>query len=199
MIKSAEQIIVDIIAQEMEIDPAKNIWVRDQNRKIPANDELYIVVGMVDSVPISSKTHMIERVTPQPDPDPDLVQQVEINEAQLKENIQIDVLSKSDLARSRRWEVIAALRSILSQQRQEENSFKIFRLPQSFVNASIAEGGSQLNRFSMSFSCFVWYRKEKILTPDGGDYYDDFTTRVDDAETIGEDDGIFEFKITAED
>lgn len=193
----AEQIIVDILSHEMDINPARNIWVRDQNRKIPGDDQLYIIVGMTDSTGISSQTYMKERITPNPPGDP-IVAQVEVNEAQLSENIQIDLVSRSNSAILRRWEVIAALRSIYSQQQQELNDFKIFRQPRSFVNASYAEGGSQLNRFSLSFPCFVWYRKERVLDPGGSEYFDDFTTRVDDEKTIGTPEGIFEFRIAAE-
>lgn len=189
----AEQIIIDIIANEMAIDPARNIWVRDQNRKIPNDDGLYIIVGMVDSIFMSSQTYLRQQATPPP------VTQYEVNEVALSENIQIDILSRSQAAILRRWEVIAALRSIYSQQKQEENSFKIFRQPRSFINASLPEGGSQLNRFALSFPCFVWYRKEKALSPTGNQYFDNFETRVDDEKTIGTPEGIFKFTITPED
>jgi len=191
----AEQILIGVIAAEMSIDAARNIWVRDQNRKIPNDEDLYIIVGTVDSSFIASKSEMIERVTAGPDP---VTQQIEVTSVQLRENIQIDVLSRSNSAIIRRWEVIAALRSIRSQQAQEANYFKIFPQPLTFVNSAIAEGGSQLNRFTLSFPCFVWYRKERVLTPDGDNYYDDFTTRVDDEKTIGTENGIFEFSISAE-
>lgn len=194
MQKTAEQILCDIIAESMGLGAASEIWVRDQNRKIPADNGLYIIVGMVDSQALSSKMHMIQRVIV----DPPATQQVEITEAQTADTIQIDVVSSSNAALLRRWEIIAALRSIYAAQQQEVYNFHIPRLPAQFVNTSIAEGGSQLNRFSLSFKCLVWYRKEKILTEDGGEYYDDFTTRVDDALTIGEENGIFEFSITPE-
>lgn len=130
---------------------------------------------------------------------PDSTQQVEVTQYQAAENIQIDVVSRSNDALLRRWEVVAALRSIYAQQQMEKYGFKIARLPNSFVNSSAAEGGSQLNRFSLSFKCLVWQQKEKVLTPEGSEYYDDFSTRVDDAATISEETGIFEFEITAED
>lgn len=194
----AEQIVIDILKSEMEI-PNDDIWIRDQNRKIPPDDRLYVIVGMIDSAGMSSKTFMDERTTPQPDPDPPLVEQIEINRVQLRENVQIDILSRSNAAITRRWEILAALRSIYAQQKQEENYFKIFRMPSNFVNTSNAEGGSQLNRYTVTVPCFVWYKKEKVLAPDGDQYYDEFRTRVDDEKTIGTPDGIFEFTIAAED
>lgn len=193
-----EQVVLNIIRKEMEI-PQNNIWVRDQNRKIPDDDGLYLIAGMVDSMPMSAVTYMKQVEIPQPDPTPPIINQVEVNEVQLCENIQIDILSRSNDALKRRWEIIAALRSIYSQQQQEKYFCKIARLPRSFVNASAAEGGSQLNRFSLSFAIFVWYRKEKTLNGAAYDYYDDFTTRVDDEKTIGTPEGIFDFRIAAED
>lgn len=193
----AEQIIVDVLTREMSM-PENSVWIRDQNRKIPNDDGLYLVVGMVSSVPQSSQTFMKEVVTPQPSPAPPVVQMVEVQEVQMCENIQIDIFSRSNAAIRRQWEVMAALKSFYCQQRQEQNYFKIFRNPTSILNLSSAEGSSQLNRFGLSFPCFVWYRKERSLTPNGGDWYDDFTTRVDDANTIGTEAGLFEFNIAAE-
>jgi hypothetical protein len=193
----AEQIIVDILGTRMAL-AAGSIWIRDQSRKIPPGNGLYVVVGMVDAASMSSLTYMEEKTTPQPEPAPPLVEQVEINRVSMRENIQIDIFSRSNAAILRRWEILAALRSIYSQQQQEENYFKIFRIPSSFVNSSIAEGGSQLNRYTVTVPCFVWYKKETILDPDTKEYYDSFETRVDDEKTIGTEHGIFEFTITEE-
>lgn len=184
----ASQVIVEIINRQMNM-PANSVWVRDQNRKIPNDDNLYIIVGMVDSRVISNNSEMIERdVEGTPT-------QFEVTSAQTLENIQIDLFSRSNDAILRKVEVITSLGSIYSKQKQEENNFKIFRLSKTFVNSSIAEGGSQLNRYTLAFSCAVWYKEERELTPDGEEYYDDFDTRVDDKTTIGEDNGLIEFTI----
>lgn len=252
-----EQILVDILTEEMDMPP-NSVWVRDQNRLIPNDDGLYIIIGMVDSKPMSNTTTMIQNNalvqgtqnyfsddvqtksyfsdddetvryvsdggTPaqqnvdyfsdrqftkiyfsddaqtlryisgsQPE-----IDQVQLSTVQTCDNIMISILSRDTQALTRRWEIIAALQSIYSQQQQEANSFKIFRLPLNFVNASSAEGGSNINRFSITVPCFVWYKKEKVLTATGGDYYDDFTTRVDDEKTIGTPKPLFEFEITGD-
>ena len=114
----------------------------------------------------------------------------------MQENIQIDVVSRSNDALTRTWEVIAAMNSIYSQQQQELNNFKIFRLPRSFVNASYAEGGSQLNRYTLLIPCMVWYRKDMVISSPLGDYFNDFTTRTDDDKTIGTTTPIAQFEIT---
>jgi len=187
MNKLSSQIIIDIISREMSLG-GNDIWIRDQNRKIPNDNGLYAIVGMIDSVPISSNSRVYFDA-------PDMKEEQSI---QLRENIQIDILSRSNDALIRRWEIMAALKSLYAVQQQEKYGFKISRLPNSFINSSAAEGGSQLNRYSLNFACLVWYKKVKVLNPDNGDYYDDFDTRVDDYITIGEDNGLIEFNITGD-
>jgi len=182
MIKLAEQYFVNIIRREMDL-PNEQIWIRDQNKVLPNDNKLYVVVGVVDSRPFSV-TNTVKDV-------PEGI--MEIQKIIMRENIQVDIWSRSRAALDRRYEVIAALRSIYSQQTQESNDFKIFALPGSFVNASDAEGGSNINRFSMVIPCHSWYRKEKLVT--GYDYYNDFDTRVDDEQSIGTEHGIIEFNI----
>lgn len=109
----------------------------------------------------------------------------EVNKLQMREDIQIDIWSRSNAAIYRNWEVIAAIQSIYAQQQMELFNFKIFRVPRSMINTSSAEGSAQLNRYTITISCFVWYVKETLLTTNGGDYYDDFHQRVDVEKTIG--------------
>ncbi|TDE17713.1 hypothetical protein [Dyadobacter psychrotolerans] len=179
----AEQIIINILTAEMGLT-ADQIWIRDQNKVMPKDKKLYVIVGMVDSQPfsITRETYSVP------------AGMMEVQKVITRENIQIDILSRDTSAILRRYEILAALKSIYSQQQQELNSFKIYGLPMSFVNSSDAEGSSQLNRFSVVIPCHIWYRKEKLLT--GYDYYNDFDTRVDDDKSIETPTGIIEFNIT---
>ncbi len=235
-----EQILVGIIKREMSLGD-NNVWVRDQNRKIPADNGVYVVVGMADGKVISTvnefepvideagrvcpfptfriedggdfridaegdprtsaEEELFDRITAEGDartcPVENLLALKEINQVVMLENIQIDIFSRGVEGLRRRWEVVAALNSLYSKQAQETNSFKIFRIPSTFVNSSTSEGGSNLNRFTMILATHVWYRKEKVLSS-SGDYYDDFTQRVDDEVSIGTPTGIIEFEISAE-
>lgn len=187
MQREIEKIIRDIILNEIAVD-AENVWIQDQNKVIPPDDnKLFIVVGMVDARPISN----VNRAVPV---DGGGMTEVQIT-TQL-ENIQIDLFSRDNKARVTRAEVQMAMQSIFAQQKMEEFDFKIFRIPASFVNSSEAEGTSQLNRFSIVIPCHVWYRKEKAVS--STNYYDDFDTRVDDENTIGQPDGLIEFNIKDE-
>lgn len=195
------QIIIDILAHEMELNPQgeqANIWVRSQTRKIPEGAGIYITVGMRDAPKVISSNMVLDtREVVIPD-EPSQYETYQITSAVIAEAIQVDIMSRDNSALMRQWEVITAMVSIYAQQKQEENSFKIFRQPFGFLNISSAEGGSNLNRFTITIPTFVCYKKERLLTPTGGEYYDDFTTRVDDAKTIGEPDGLFDFRITPE-
>lgn len=190
-----EQIILDIIRNEMGLDEAQCV-VMNQNLKIEPDNLLYVAAGVIGIKTLSARSNMVE-VIPASPPGAD-PQQVEQNTVQQKETIQIDIFGRTNDALRRRWEITAALKSIHSAQQQEKYQIKIGVLPESFVDSSVAEGGSQMYRYSITFNCLVWYIKTKTLAPDGRLYYDDFHTRVDDANTIGTENGLIEFEIKGE-
>jgi hypothetical protein len=181
----ASQVIIDILNNEMDM-PQNAVWLRQQNRTIPNDNGLYIAVGLVSAQTIGNVTTM-ETISNE---------QCEVNQVMQQEAIQIDLLSsaESNQAMLRNWEVVAALQGFYSQQLQELNNFKIFRVPRSFIDTSSAEGGSMLQRYSITIMAFVWYRKQTLLNPPLGDYYDDFTQQVSDDQT-GE---LFSFEINAD-
>src|SRR5580698_9050980 len=144
----AEQIIVNILNEELNL-PADHCWIRNQNKVIPPFEDLFIVVGMTDSKVIGNDNILnAENLT-------------ETQNVITIDNIQIDMLSRNLEALTRRWEVIAALQSYYSEQLQEKYNFRIYQIPHSFTNTSFAEGGSQLNRYTIVIPCQVWYSKIK--------------------------------------
>jgi hypothetical protein len=192
MEKPTEEVFVELIRGFMSLS-GDQVVVRDQNFKIPPDNRIYVIVGMVDSRPYSGQFFMESRYTEGSDPD---IYEVEVTRTQVRENIQIDIMSRSNQAILRKNEVYLALNSILAKQSQEVYGFKISRIPTNFVNTSSAEGGSNLNRFTMVVPALVWYQNERIISDISGQYYDQFTTRVDDEETIGTETPLFEFEIT---
>ena len=124
-----EEIFVNLIVSEMEMD-SQNVWIDNQNVTIPNTDGLFIMVGMVDSKVIANKNYSL----------PTDSGMTEYQELVIAENIQIDLVSRDDSALERRFEVLMALKSVLAQQKQETNNFRIFRIPTSFANTSEAEG-----------------------------------------------------------
>lgn len=178
----SEEIIVDIMRSELLLSD-NHVWIRNQNRTIDIDNDLYVVVGMVDSKIISN----VNTITPT------ATGMTELQQVSMRENIQIDIFSKTNDASLRRAEVLAALQSFYSKQKQEENNFKIFQIPTTFVNASSAEGGSNINRFTIVIACHALFSKEKVLQSDSGDYFDEFKTRFDNEDTVGTPNGLFEF------
>lgn len=206
MKKITGQYLLEIIQKEMGL-PKEAVWLRDQNALIPNDNCLYIEAGLVNSQIMVSQSYLI---TTQEDWDElpdnwdgndvswDEGQTVEVSRVQACESIQIDIFSRSNQAVTRHWEVVAAMQSLTAKQAMETNSFKIFRVPRNFLNTSSAEGGSQLNRYTITIDCFVWYMKLKVLPNNGGDYYDDFHQRVDDEKSIGTETPIIAFEINQE-
>jgi hypothetical protein len=229
-----EQIIVDILKTKMTLDDSR-VWVRDQTRKIPNGEGVYIVVGMVSGQVMSAETYLVDSQdgglvwdTPGLVFDTEglfyadgvvpanydmgagnydeglfwddsggepVILQSEITETLVQETIQVDIFSRDNTALLNRWRIITSLNTIYAKQKQEENSFKMARIPTGFINTSVAEGSSNLNRFTLTIPCLVWYREAKLLSETGEGYYDDFKTRVDDQKSIGTDHGIIEFEI----
>lgn len=192
MIKPTEEVFVELIREFMGL-ASNQVVVRDQNFKIPNDQRIYIVVGMVDSRPYSGQVKMVTEYTTGANPEP---YQIEVTSTQVRENIQIDIMSRSNQAILKKNDVYLALNSFASKQSQEKYAYKIARIPTNFVNTSAAEGGSNINRFTMTVPCLVWYEYQRVMQPNDGLYYDQFKTRVDDEKTIGTPDGIFEFEIT---
>lgn len=156
-----EEYIVDIIRNEMNLNQ-QNIWIHSQNRKIPPqSQELYVTVGCVDFLPISSKSRF--------NPDND----TEIQTVYGRASVQIDILSRSREARIRRAELLMALNSYYSKEIQDKYQFRIFELPQRFINTSSLEGGSEINRFSLVIRAMI--SEDKVKTTS---YYDTFNAEI---------------------
>ena len=156
-----EEYIVDIIRKEMGLSQ-QNIWIHSQNRKIPPqSQELYVTVGCVDFLPISSKS----RYDPETDD--------EIQTVYGRASVQIDILSRSLEARQRRAELLMALNSFYSKEIQDKHQFRIFELPQTFTNTSGLEGGSEINRFSLIIRAMISQDKIKSSS-----YYDTFNAQI---------------------
>lgn len=156
-----EEYIVDIIRTEMGLNQ-QNIWIHSQNRKIPPqSQELYVTVGCVDFLPISSKSRY------------DSETDDEIQTVYGRASVQIDILSRSLEARQRRAELLMALNSFYSKEIQDKHQFRIFELPQTFTNTSGLEGGSEINRFSLIIRAMISQDKIKSTS-----YYDTFNAQI---------------------
>lgn len=186
----ASQVIIDILNHEMSM-PENTVWLREQDRTIPNDNGLYMCVGLTSARSIGIVAETFQKI----DPDTNILTFYETDNVQQQEAIQIDIMSSptQSLAMKRNWEILAALGSIYSKQQQEKSNFKICRIPRNFADTSSAEGGSMLQRYSITIICLVWYRKTKQV-----DYFDDFTVKVNDDKSIETDTPIIEFEIDPE-
>lgn len=156
-----EEYIVDIIRKEMGLNQ-QNIWIHSQNRKIPPqSQELYVTVGCVDFLPISSKSKYNSE------------NDTEVQTVYGRATVQVDILSRSLEARQRRAELLMALNSFYSKEVQDKKQFRIFELPSRFINTSGLEGGSEINRFSLIMRAMISEDKVK-----SSDYYDTFNANI---------------------
>ena len=87
----------------------------------------------------------------------------------VRKEIGIDVMSENDEARQRKEEVLMALVSTYSQNKQEENGFRIFRMPLTFIDISQAEGETMMKRFRINIVVHVKYTKTNTIA-----FYDAF-------------------------
>lgn len=181
MNKDVEKIFVDILQTELNLpsdygdadsnDPytskVPSIIIGYQDALLGKIDDLQVVVQVTD-VSVMANNNYYDYDTNE-----------EVQQIIQLENVQIDLMSADNTARTRRWEVMTALNSRYSLEKQDEYGFKIYRIPTSFVNVSEQEGTRSLQRFSLVVPCFVHYEKRK-----GASYYDNFETRGDDEITL---------------
>lgn len=103
----------------------------------------------------------------------------EIKECVVSDMIQIDIKSRNNDARTRRFEVLTALASNYAKQMQEYYQCKIFNIPSGFSNTQAAEGATLIYRYTITFSVEYLKTYKKQV-----DYYDKFSLngRVDNEE-----------------
>lgn len=162
MLIEVEKIFVDIFRNQMGL-ASDQVLIGSENFKIPNDNRVYVFVRMVDATVYKSIVFMDQN---------DREQQ----EVSMREMIQVDIASSGRAARQRRVEIVMSLRSFYSQQQQENNNFRIFRIPSTFVNATEIEGPRQINRFTLVIPTFTWYNRTRDLPT--FDFYDQFSLEI---------------------
>lgn len=158
MNEEAIVIIRDIIKTELSLTD-QNIWLFNQDYKIPVSEGLSVVLSSINKIPYANNNRFIENQT-----------QTGINQLQyilVSEQIDIDLFSKNREAQTRQFEVIMAFNSYYSREQQEKYQFKIAQINQPFINISEVEGSGMLNRYKLSLTANTWQQKETAV-----DFYD---------------------------
>lgn len=176
MLVEIEKILVEILQHELQLPPNygtdKNgntipcIIIYAQNIKLFNTDRIQITVKTLTARDYSNRIEYIENPKPEaPDGSDAFLEVQDINQGRM---MQIDVYSKNNEARQRFWEVSAALKSTYAAQMQELYSFKIGTIT-SDINLSGLGGGSDINRYTLTFEVLVHYQKSKPV-----DYFNKF-------------------------
>lgn len=163
------ELIRDIIIQEMAIDPDR-VNFFNQKFKVPPDDGLFIMIDAKGAPKVISNRNKAASGS---------VDVTEYQNVCLQELLAVSLFSRSMEAYTRAHDVLMAMGSIYSQQKQEEHSFKIARVS-SIENLSGLEGASMLNRYETSLVVFSWHEKIKLA-----DFYDTFTAELNtEKETV---------------
>lgn len=157
---SALKELCRIIRTEMNLaDDQVYLW--DQKIDIPTDNRIYIPVGVASVKPYGNRRSYA-------------VIGGDFSEKQtlwVMSTVDITILGKTADARDRKEEVLLALSSTYSQQRQVEFGFKIATLPTSFVNLSEIDGPAIPYRFTISVALHYKVSKSKPV-----EYYDSIST-----------------------
>lgn len=176
MNKDIEAILVDIIQTELNLpddygttdrgDLIPCVTIYAQNIKLFNTDRIQITIKTLTARDYSNRIEYIENPKPEaPDGSDAFLEVQDINQGRM---MQIDVYSRNNEARQRFWEVSAALKSTYAAQMQDLYSFKIGTITND-INLSGLDGGSDINRYTLTFEVLVHYQKSKAI-----DYYDKF-------------------------
>lgn len=168
--------------------PADQVYLANQNFRLPNDEKIYCVVNLLGIKPLSNNMYSVPVETG--------IQ--EVVEVQMQEQISIQIFSASGSIRAYIPRMMAALSSIYAQQRQEEEQFKIFLLPNSLVNSSIAVDPKMMNRYTMTILCNSWYKQTSDPPPAPKDYFDKFPLTLDDDISIETNKHLIEFEIQQE-
>ena len=176
MNKDIEAILVDIIQTELNLpddygttdrgDVIPCVTIYAQNIKLFNTDRIQITIKTLTARDYSNRIEYIENPKPEaPDGSDAFMEVQDINQGRM---MQIDVYSRNNEARQRFWEVSAALKSTYAAQMQDLYNFKIGTMTND-INLSGLGGGSDVNRYTLTFEVLIHYQKSKAI-----DYYDKF-------------------------
>ena len=162
------KVIADILQSEMAITQGQ-IMLGYQKWGIPENSKLYVALSYISGKAIAVGNDAISNGS---DPDNGMTEQQSVTMHHL---IQIDLLAfnkqdGSNEARTRKEEVIMALRSLAAQAAMEVNNLQIARIPGQFSDVSSVEETAFVQRFTMTIAVTSLHVKEKAVA----DYYNTF-------------------------
>lgn len=176
MNKEIEKILVDIIQKELNLpdnwgttskgDVIPCVTIYAQNIKLFNTEHIQITVKTLTAKDFSNRIEYKENPNPTAPDGSDMFLEVQdLNQSRM---MQIDVYSRNNEARLRFPEVSMALNSTYARQQMDLYNFKLGTITND-VNLSGLDGGSDVNRYTLTFNVLVHYQKIKPVN-----YYDKF-------------------------
>lgn len=165
-----EKVIKDIILHELNLPVnygkdtrgfiIPSVYIYSPDTHLGTTDKIQICIQSVGSQIVSNNnsSKVIDGIF------------TEIQETIVKDSIQIDMISRSNEARLRRFEVVTALHSVYAQNKQDECAMKLFCIPGRLNQLNMIEGDANIYRYSMTVE--ILHKKEYTKTVD---YYDKFS------------------------
>lgn len=175
-----ESILVDIIRHELDLpinygktssgDVIPSVIRYSQNIKLFNTDKMQITVRTVSSrVYANRNMHKDNPNATAPDGSDAVIEVQDLNTVKM---MQIDIYSRNNDARDRYEEVSMALNSVYAQQQMDLYNFRLDKITNT-VNISGIDGGSDINRFTITFNAICHSQKIKTI-----DYYAHFNTEI---------------------
>lgn len=168
MNKPLENILVDIIKTCLNLpdnygktsrgDVIPSVIIYGQNIKLFNTDKLQITVQAGSFKTYSNRSETKEI-------DGRFCEVQDLNQSCM---VQIDLYSRNNDARNRHQEVITAMNSVYAHQQMDLYNFKLGLIGNAVNNSGI-DGGSVINRFTITYNAIIHFQK---ITPI--DYYDKF-------------------------
>ena len=155
------KVLADILQAELGLADGM-VMVINQKWIIPNTGNLFIALSYKGPGKVLGSVNTLEDVAGGAGSN-------EIQEVSMLHEVQIDIMSYGDEARTRKEEIAMALNSQYSARAQAENSMRIGRQPSPFMDASSLEATGRLNRFITNISIGAVHRKVKTA-----EYYDKF-------------------------
>ena len=168
-----ENILQNIILKELNLPTdygivnnkiVPSVYVYSPLVSLGATDKIQIGIKSIDSFIVGNNKYERTKIIDGKE------HYQEVKEVTINDTIQIDISSKNNEARLRRYEVVAALTSTQAKYAQDKYNIRIFDIPSRLNNTQRAEGTANIYRYTMT--CTVQHMKVYIKDVD---YYDTFS------------------------
>lgn len=157
-ILTPHELVLDIVQNEMSLQDDQ-LTLYNQKFNIPNDDRVYFSLAIVSTKVLGNNRKNVGDES--------------IQSTNFYDMITLEISSKSIDSLNRREELVMALGSDYAQSQQEANSFRIGKIPSSFVNLSRQEGNALLYAYGLTLT--LSYFKKKITNIK---YFDTFQNPV---------------------